>query len=326
MSKLNKLLGFLNRSFSVDPEQFLAFRLQYSGSMQWNISESILTTTVVGGPGLPLSVDLTGYTVMSLVNYLAAQPGYSVSNMTTSSSMSALVLMDGGADQSASNGDHLYGHLSLLFAFMNGFAVELNSAEIAVKGMLAEMATTTADGEWLDLWGSYLNVQRLTGEADSDYGPRIIVEVIRPRENNVAIAMAIQEAFGEPAQVIDVRLWVSAAQYYNSVFTHNSSHTYGSPIAPLYGLFDVQYGYNLESGLDMVTFASAVSAFVQRFRAAGTQMRTLSLVSGSTMTDSVAAPSDALGVTVLQTYYHDSFYSYGGGISYTGGISTVESF
>lgn len=95
MRLTDKLLGFLNRVFSKDPESFLAFRLRYDGQMTWTVLDGIFTTTVSGGTGVALSVSLASHTLGSLATFLSSQPGYSVPYAdSTVASRSAWVLID----------------------------------------------------------------------------------------------------------------------------------------------------------------------------------------------------------------------------------------
>lgn len=96
-----KLVGYLHRVFSSDPEQFLAIRLRYDGAMSWKIADGILTTSVSGGSGSALNVDLTTRTIASLASYLTAQAGYTVefSIGGAQAGLSARVLLDGVNNQ-----------------------------------------------------------------------------------------------------------------------------------------------------------------------------------------------------------------------------------
>ncbi|HEX7906753.1 MAG TPA: hypothetical protein VF534_01490 [Paraburkholderia sp.] len=299
MKLTQKLLGYLHKVFDKDPHEFLAMRLQYQGGMTWQVADGFLYTTVTGGPGQNLSIDLSQFTLAQLVGFLSTQSGYSVLYADTSilSTLQALVLMDGSNDISLSNGDHLYGYTNVLWSYMESQSNELEQAQTQIGNMLQQMSTTTAAGEWLDLLGAYYGVPRLQGELDTSYGPRIIAEVLRPRGNNVAIEMAIQVYTGQVSTVTDVTLYGPTSPLYNGAITRNSSHTYSAKATPIYGLFDVQYGYDLINGGDVSAFTQTVKDLVNRLRDAGTQMRSLSLT-GSALTDALTPPTDAatLGV------------------------------
>lgn len=295
-----KLLSFLPRFLQKDPDRFLALRLRYRwGAMKWTVSDAVLTTTVEGGSGQALSVDLTQYTLVELVDYLAAQPGYLVvyADNSERAQLSARVLLDGNGDQDASNGDHLYGYTSLLWAYLEAQAVELQEAKAQIDEAIAQMSTRTASGEWLDEWGSYYGVPRRPGEMDESYGPRIIAAILRPRGNNVAIEMAISEYTGQETRVRDVTQWSEGFRLHDGSIDYDGSETHDSSAVAQYGLFDVEYGYNLLSGTDFSEFADIVRGLVARLRDAGTHLRALAL-RGSAISDAFTPPTDG-GITSL---------------------------
>lgn len=306
MKLTQKLLGWLNRVFDKDPMQFLALRLSYvGGSMSWQVADGILTTTVAGGPGQHLTVDLSSYTIRQLVSYLAAQPGYVVLFMDGSenSDMSALVLLDGGGDIAGTNGDHLYGYTSFLFSYLEAQAVELQAAADQVEQALHQMNTTTAAGEWLDEHGSYFNVPRLPGEVDGQYAPRMVAEILRPRGNNVALEMAITAFTGQDTKVVDVTLYGPATPKYDATITENGTHQHNASPALLYGLFDVTYGYDLLNGADVTTFRQTLQDLIGRLRDAGTHLRSLSLQSSAILDSFPNAPTDGSSVQALSGAY-----------------------
>ena len=76
MRLTQKLLSFLHRRFDATPDQTLALRLQYSsGVMTWTVADATLTIWTNGYAAPALVLDLTQYTIASLVNFLAAQIG-----------------------------------------------------------------------------------------------------------------------------------------------------------------------------------------------------------------------------------------------------------
>lgn len=293
MKLTRRLLKLLNRVFDKDPQQFLALRLRYDGQMRWEISDATLTTSVVGGSGLPLSVDLRQFTVSQLVSHLAAQPGYRIEYATTGADaqLGARVLLDGSGDQDLSNGDHLTGYSSVLWAFLESFAAELREAAEQIAQMLRQMSIRTAEDVWLDELGDYYGVPRLAGESDGAYGPRLIAEVLRPRSNNVAIAQAIRSWTGQETSVSDVMEWIPEFPVHDASITYNGAFDHQSGARPVYALFDVVYGYDIENGGSIAEFQSAVEGVIERLRAAGTFLRSLNL-SGSTLQDTGPTPTD----------------------------------
>ncbi|WP_191058391.1 hypothetical protein [Geminicoccus harenae] len=288
-----KLLAYLHRIFVVEADQFLALRLTHRDGMTWKVADARLTTTVPGHPEAGLDVDLSQYTVASLISYLAAQPGYIIQygDQSELAALSARVLIDGQNDVARSNGDHLYGYTNILWSYMEAMAVELQEARRQIVEALKQLNTKTAQGEWLDLLGSYYAVPRIQGELDASYGPRIIAEVLRPRANNVAMEEAIKVFTGQDAKVTDVTLYGETFPLYDGAITHNGTWNYNASAIPIYGLFDVEYGYDFEGGADITAFQQIVRELIGRLRDAGTHLRSL-LLRGSDMSDTFTPPTD----------------------------------
>lgn len=58
------------------------------------------------------------------------------------------------------------------------------------------MVLLTAEGKWVDRWGSYFGVERLDGEDDETYKKRIIWEVVRPKQTLQGIKECIAHYTG----------------------------------------------------------------------------------------------------------------------------------
>lgn len=289
-----KLLRWIGRVFNKDPQQFLALRLQYDGQMTWAVQDARLTTTVVGGSGAALDVDLTQFTVLGLAGFLAAQPGYSVPYVDPGDNamLGAAVLLDGAGDPNTSNGDHVYGYSSVLWSFFESMSVQLRDAALQIEQALLQMSTRTASDMWLDELGGYYGIDRLAGEPDSQYGPRIIAEVLRPRENNVAIQEAIRVYTGQVVQVVDVAQYGPQEPLYSGSTLHNGTRFHNSASNLRYNLFDVAFGFDLINGsANLGERLDQMRAAINRLRAAGTHLRSLSL-SGSTFAEDETPPED----------------------------------
>lgn len=296
MKLTNKLLGFLHRAFSRDPVQFLALRLRYDGGMKWEVADAVLTTSVTGGDGSGLHVDLNEYSLAELVNFLNQQPGYTVVYNAAPEAMTlgARILIDGYGDQDQSNGDHLYAFTSLTWAYLDANAVELKAARDQIYQMLRQMTVATAEGEWLDEIGGYYNVPRSNGEPDSLYGPRIIYEVIRPRNNNKAIEKAISIATGGlPCQVKDVVVAGSVAPLYDDSIEYDGTYLHNASGTIKRNLFDVEYAFNLEGSEDIAPFQQRVIALIDKFRSAGTHLRQIVLTSSLLIDNALPLAGDS---------------------------------
>lgn len=363
MNLVQKLLGLLHRVFDPDPEKFLALRILYDGdSMVWTVADSTLTTSVVGGSGGNLSINLVDYTFRQLIDYIAAQTGYAVTTSASSErlSLSSRTLIDGTGNPATSNGDHLYAYSSLLWVFFGAVASELRAARAQIPQAIRQMTVTEASDDWIDELGGYYGVKRQQGESDASYGPRIIAEVVRPRCNNIAMEAAISLYTGQATKVTDVVIYGASFPKYDGTIFRNSVYQYQSQSAPQYGLFDVEYGYDLLGGDDVTDFSNRVKGIIDTLRAAGTHLRSLVLKSGAiydtftppvdldmpllvspmlgdeltaptedmamsaliTMTaDALAAPSDDSTGLVVYNYKYDSVRTRNGAINYAGGTT-----
>lgn len=306
MSLTQRLIDYLNRVFDKDPKRFAALLLDYNGTGSWSISDETLTTTVSGGTGAPLSIDLTQYTIGQLVTYLARQTGYSVTLVDPSkASLSATVLLEGGANFADTDGDHLYGYTSLLWSYLDAVASELQNLLNLVPQVPAQLSTTTASGMWLDEIGARYGVARNPSEDDGQYGPRIISTVLLPKGNNIAIQAALTAATGQDCMVTDYVLHTPTGATYNSAIDHDGTHTYGTTDVVTYGLFDVQAPYDLLNGGDPTAFQNTVTALVETLRDAGTHLRALSLTAGA-LSDALTPPADAFGTLTASPLLADT--------------------
>lgn len=296
MKLTQKLLSYLHRAFSKDPVQFLALRLRYDGGMTWKIEDAVLTTTVTAGTGEALQVDLGQYSIAELADFLRDQPGYTVEFevLTEASTLSARILLDGSNDQDKSNGDHLYAYTSLTWAYLEANAFELKAAREQIYQMLRQMSAPTGEGEWLDEIGDYYNVRRRNGEIDSLYGPRIVQEVSRPRNNNKAIELAISQSTGGlPSKVIDVTLTGDLYPLHDGAISYDGAEVYNPTGKAVRNLFDVEYAFDLLGSEAIAPFQARVLALIDQFRSAGTHLRQILLAGGEIVDDVMLDPSDS---------------------------------
>lgn len=315
-----KLLGFLNRAFDKDPDAFLALRLQYDGAMSWRVADGVLTTSITGGSGAPLTVELSGLTIRSLAGWLSIQTGYSVPFvMDAAAEVSALRLIEAQGDPSLSNGDHLLAYGSLLYALIDPVAAELSDAEKAIAAMPDEMATTTASGSWLDYLGSFYAVPRLTGEMDPIYARRIITEVLRPLGNNLAIEQAIADYTGQQVSIVDVIEYLAPEPLFSGLSNFDGSKTYQPASRPRYGQFDAVVGYDLLGGDVPTAFLATIRGIIGRIRDAGYLLRAVELT-GSTLDDTAQTiPVDDQGTLVLSYRRRfDGMFSFDGSFPFAG--------
>lgn len=264
-----KLIGYLNRVFDKGPEQYLVLRFRYDGGMVWSIRDGVLRTSVTGGSGQNLDVDLSVYTVATLAAFLAAQPGYSVPfvDATPVPGLAATVLIDGGGNQNDTNGDHLNAYTSVLWAYMTAQAGELRLLRVAIAEALAQMAANTASGDWVDEHGSYYAVPRKAGESDTAYAGRIVAEVGQARGTRTALSVSVRRATGaESVEVMDYDTPTTAT---------------GGTVS--YGLFDVDVVLDANTPLSSIEIERSTLAVIDAIRDAGTHLRKLRYIRSSTL-------------------------------------------
>lgn len=295
-----KLLRLLNSVFDKDARAFTAFRVRHeSGRLRWRIEDHVLTGSV---DGVDLfKVELAGYTIRTLLEYLATLPGITVISRASSEQLglSAGSLMDQSGDQATSNGDQVRAFTSVLWAYLETMAVELREARRQIDEALRQMSIKTAEAEWLDEWGGYFGFPRKNGESDAEYSNRIIVEVLRPRGNNKAIELGLRDTFGQESQVIDLQKFGDAFPLYDGVISHNGAHLHDADALPYYGLFKIVIGYDLLGGSGISGYLNEVRSYVETMRDAGTHLESVEL-GGSLIADAMhAAPTDSSNIQVL---------------------------
>ena len=192
MRLTESLLAWLPRFFNRDPLPFIALRVRHAGqavapitgdttlittdtsmtgdggyiafSVAWRVADRTLTLTRLEGSAVTGTVvyDLTKHTIASLADAISSD-GFAIAVEASPAQgvLSALILVDGAGDSASSNGDALFGFTSLLFAYLQPMAAELEAAEGQIGNMLLQMETQTAETEWLDFIGSYYAVPRV---------------------------------------------------------------------------------------------------------------------------------------------------------------------
>lgn len=255
MTTLQRLLKYPHAAvFDKAPGAELALRVRHDDGAVWTVADEVMTVTA---GEFERRYNLADFTVGSLAAAMQAD-GFEVPTLSPEwQHRSALVLVEGTGDQGESNGDHVHAFTSLLWVLLSGYAVEVRAAEYQVDQALRQMVITTAEGEWLDLWGTLYGVPRLQHETDAAYRPRIKREAFRLRVNAHAIEQAIFDATGW-----DVRI----EEPWKDIFTLDKSQLSGPD-----RFYDgSRYGYHLIRPVthDIVDW-DVVMAIIHRNRAAG---------------------------------------------------------
>lgn len=295
MKLTSRLLGYLNRVFDKDPKPFVGLNVIGDADWSWSISDRVLRVTVGGVEAA--TFDLASLTINELIQAFNALDGFAAAiGDADRAGLMATVLLDGSEAVLSGAYGPLTGYTSLLWAFMEGWAVELGGLRTQIAAAPDQLDLNKGSGVWLDEIGGYYGVTRSLNETDEVYGPRVIAEALRPRSNNVALEAAIKVYTGQDATVTDVEEYGDAFPLHDGEIDYDGTQVHDSGVATLYGLFDVEYGFDLENGTDITAFQSELRKLIGRLRAAGTHLRALALQSSS-LADTVARSTDAVTAT-----------------------------
>ena len=201
---LNNLPGFFDR----DPQADLALRVRHPAGLRWQIA--CADTLTLSPNGLPETViDLRAYTLAELATHLLTL-GFEVPYRNPDlADRQASILLPGSGDQDKSNGDHLYGFRSILWAHLKALDWELGTADLALSAMLRQLILPQAQETWADYWGYHFGMPRLPGETDADYTQRIIDEFYRARNNPLAMKKNVKRYTGADVDLFEpwTRMW-----------------------------------------------------------------------------------------------------------------------
>lgn len=287
---LQRLLRYPHSAvFDVAPASEIAFLIGHPDGATFEIAERVM---VARAGALERTYTLSLYTVNTLAAALQ-QDGFTVTGVTTTyQQLSALALVEGSGDELVSNGNRVHVYTSLLWVILSAYAAELFGAGEQIVQALRQMLITQAEGEWLDLWGGLYGVQRLGGELDAAYAPRIPQEAFRIRVNARAIELAIRDATG-----YDVRI----EEPWEDIFTLDDSTLSGPD-----RLYDGEtVGYHLIRPVaNSLVDWDAVFAVINRNRAAGV------LIAGSTQnhTAAVSVGPINVGLAIVSTRVSRALY------------------
>ena len=255
MTVLQRLLKYPHRAvFDTAPLGELALRVRHPNGFTWAVADELLTVTT---GAQTLTFNLASRTVGQLASELQVA-GFEVADMGADfAGLSASVLVEGRGSQAESNGDQIKGFTNPLHALFGAFAVELREARRQVGEALKQMVITTAEGEWLDLWGTLYDVPRPAGFTDAEYQPEIPREAFRIRVNALAIEQAILDATGKSVQIEEP--WGSMFRLDESALSGDQKFYNGESV-----------GYHLIRPVSKVSIDwSDVLLVIERNRAAG---------------------------------------------------------
>jgi len=248
-----------------------------------------------------LTIDIDADTTVSDI-YAAIAPVFTSVNMVADyATCYARALGDISSVYNPTTGLYTYTltvPYSFLYVIMAVFASSLITTQQAIIEALKQLYLHSAETNWLDEWGSYFGVIRNFNddEADDDYRARIIAEVVKPKCNNVALELAIEQYTGQTVTIAD-----------------SATPTW----------FTLNYAFNLLGGVSPDAYAAKISAIVNKIKAAGTRFELMA--SASSISDSVNPPTaDKLSIVITKNHYHDGSYTYQSGIRHQPEIYNEE--
>lgn len=196
-----RLAGHLYESaLDLDPDAAIALRIGHPDGLTWHCADGYLTV-VAGGVSLP-PFALDG-SLQHLVTQLTAS-GIEVKYANPDLlHLASGALLEGAGNDQSSLSDQLKVFQSNLWTLLDAYGVAVDEADRHIVEGIAQLYIGSAEGEFLDYWGEFFGVPRNAGELDPDYRTRMIVEVLRPKSNKIAIENAVSEIVGDHVELYE---------------------------------------------------------------------------------------------------------------------------
>ncbi len=197
--KFTRLLKNLYGSFNKDERIVQVFDITYGGlTANYTIVDDFLRLTTSGGSSDDFYIDLSTHTIQTLANEIASNTIYTVttvSDFSTYADLNATSLID---RESQSLQDlqqkKFFIYTSILWIIFKAIAREFQDACDTSDSSLRQMNILTAEDIFLDHWArDYYNEARLEGEDDYDYSRRTIATIIRPKVNDIALELILED-------------------------------------------------------------------------------------------------------------------------------------
>jgi hypothetical protein len=187
-------------ALDLDSDAATALRIGHQNGLSWRCEDGFLHVSVGGEP--LQSFSLSG-SLQALVNELVnAGVDVKYSNPELMHLASG-ALLEGVGDDQSSSADSLRVFQSNLWALLDAYAIEIDEADRQIVNGIAQLQIGTATGEILDYWGEFFGVPRNSNELDPEYRTRMIVEILRPKNNKIAIENAIEEVVGDRVELYE---------------------------------------------------------------------------------------------------------------------------
>lgn len=267
MSVLTRLLDsrHLPDSINKDARAAQAITLLYTGSTSAvvTIDRHKLVTSVNGGSGTNLELDLADFTTLSaLVTAINSNTGYTAAIAGGASATAVpLCLIEVDHADIRTTPLELFVATSVLWTvYLHPVAWQLELMQDNIQAGISEMETALADGKWLDIWGNTLGrVLRHPSETDTVYNVRLIKEVLRTRLTPRALALILSQDAGISVTLTD--------NQHDAVFVVGRSLVGGKILPDRLHSRDIFYLHF--PGIGLPPQIALIKELVERNRAAG---------------------------------------------------------
>ncbi|MFL5900997.1 MAG: hypothetical protein ACJ75S_07335 [Solirubrobacterales bacterium] len=193
MDVREKLASHLYRSaLAVSPAAIVVARLTHPSGVTWDLGPGMIKVTIAG-ISTSLTADGTVSDLLSDLGDLGVTTTFADPDLL---SIPAAAILQGFGSSASSADDKLEVFTTSLWTLLDAYGSELDSADANLIAALEQLYMNTADGEILDVWGTYFGVARRSGEDDETYYNHIVREVLRPRVNRFAIEAAVFDDTG----------------------------------------------------------------------------------------------------------------------------------
>lgn len=187
-------------ALDLDPDAAVALRIGHADGLTWHCEDGYLTVSVAGVPLAPFALDGSLQQLVNRLTQASIEVKYANPDLLH---LASGALLEGEGNDQSSLADQLRIFESNLWTFLDAYSVEIDAADKQIVEGIAQLYIGTASGELLDYWGEYFGISRNTGEGDNDYRTRMIVEVLRPTSNKIAIENAISEVVGDRVELYE---------------------------------------------------------------------------------------------------------------------------
>lgn len=213
MGVLQKLVKRLHNIFDKSSYHLGVLSIVYTGAGTCSIlvRDYVLYSRTESGIDLSIPLDSDGYTVNNLITALNAEADYTATLIKAEYGelLSRAILEDDW--RLLTDDNKLYFTTNEIWQEMQSYAYILDEQWGRIKLAEKQLYLLESTEQWLDYWGEYFfGVKRFDNEDDAAYSVRIINEIIKPDQNNVALEIILEASIGLAAVIRDA--WPNRAE------------------------------------------------------------------------------------------------------------------